>query len=127
VAYHERASSGHDLNQALIGEHLDRAPDGHRRQACLPYYLIDRRQLRARPVLTAGDPLAKDVGQLIDSPALLDVLAEYGASWQIVYDAEIGVWTAVNRPTPTAQHFICAYDLASLAVKLDATGDRGNG
>jgi hypothetical protein len=61
------------------------------------------------------------------APALLDVLAVYGASWQIVHDAEIGVWTAVNRPTPTALHFICAHNLASLAVKLGATGDRGAG
>ena len=47
--------------------------------------------------------------------------------WQIVYDAGIGAWTAVNRPTPTALHFLCAHDLASLAVKLDATGDRSIG
>jgi hypothetical protein len=58
------------------------------------------------------------------SPGLLDVIHQYGASWQIVHDAEIGVWTAVNRPTPTALHFICAHSLASLAVKLAATGDR---
>ena len=62
-----------------------------------------------------------------EAPALQDVLTAYGASWQIVHDAEIGVWTAVNRPTPTALHFICAHNLASLAVKLDATGDRGAG
>jgi len=59
--------------------------------------------------------------------ALQDVLTAYGASWQIVHDAEIGMWTAVNRPTPTALHFICAYNLASLAVKLGATGGRGTG
>jgi hypothetical protein len=47
--------------------------------------------------------------------------------WEIVYDAGIGAWTAVNRPTPTALHFLCAHDLASLAVKLDATGDRSIG
>jgi hypothetical protein len=64
---------------------------------------------------------------MTDSPALLDVLAEYGASWQIVHDAEIGVWTAINRPTPAALHFVCAHDLASLAVKLGAAGDRGTG
>jgi hypothetical protein len=64
---------------------------------------------------------------LTDSPGLLDVIHQYGASWQIVHDAEIGVWTAVNRPTPTALHFICAHNLASLAVKLAATGDRGTG
>jgi hypothetical protein len=64
---------------------------------------------------------------MIDSPALLDVIHKYGASWQIVYDAGIGAWTAVNRPTPTALHFLCAHDLASLAVKLAATGDRGPG
>jgi hypothetical protein len=56
--------------------------------------------------------------------ALFDVLAEYGGSWQILHDAEIGVWTAVCRPTPTALHFLYAHNLASLAVKLDATGDR---
>ena len=61
------------------------------------------------------------------APALQDVLAEYVASWQILHDAEIGVWTAVNRPTPTALHFLCAHDLASLAVKLGATGDRSSG
>lgn len=59
--------------------------------------------------------------------ALFDVLAEYGASWQIVHDAEIGVWSAVNRPTPTALHVLCTHDLASLAAKLDATGDRATG
>jgi hypothetical protein len=53
--------------------------------------------------------------------ALQDVLAQYSANWQIVHGAEIGVWTAVCRPTPTALHFICAHNLASLAVKLDAT------
>ena len=62
-----------------------------------------------------------------EASALQDVLTAYGASWQIVHDAEIGVWTAVCRPTPTALHFICAHNLASLAVKLDATGDRGAG
>jgi len=59
--------------------------------------------------------------------ALQDVLAQYSANWQIVHDAEIGVWTAVCRPTPTALHFICAHNRASLAVKLDATDDRGTG
>ena len=61
------------------------------------------------------------------APALQDVLAAHGGRWQIVYDAGIGAWTAVNRPTPTALHFLCAHDLASLAVKLDATGDRSIG
>jgi hypothetical protein len=65
--------------------------------------------------------------EMTDSPVLLDVLAEYGGSWQIVHDGEMGVWTAVNRPTATALHVICAHDLASLAVKLDATGDCGTG
>jgi hypothetical protein len=60
-------------------------------------------------------------------PALSDVLQKYGASWQIVHDPGVGVWTAVQRPTPTALHVICAHDLASLAVKLDAAGDRGTG
>jgi hypothetical protein len=64
---------------------------------------------------------------MTDSPALLDVIHQYGASWEIVHDAEIGVWTAVNRPTPTALHFICAHNLASLAAKLDATGGRSTG
>ena len=62
-----------------------------------------------------------------ETPALRDVLIAYGASWQIVHHAEIGVWTAINRPTPTALHFVCAHDLASLAVKLGAAGDRGTG
>jgi hypothetical protein len=64
---------------------------------------------------------------MIDSPALLDVFHKYGAIWQIVHDPEAGVWTAINRPTPTALHFICAHDLATLAVKLAAAGDRGTG
>ena len=59
--------------------------------------------------------------------ALQDVLAQHSVNWQIVHDAESGVWTAVCRPTPTALHFICAHNLASLAVKLGATDDPGTG
>ncbi len=71
------------------------------------------------------EPALSDV---LDEPsALSGVLRKYGATWQIVHDAGVGVWTAVQRPTPTALRVICAYDLASLAVKLDATSDRGTG
>jgi hypothetical protein len=55
------------------------------------------------------------------------VLYQYGEAWQIVHDPEVGVWTAVKRPTPTALHVICAHDLASLAARLDAAGDRRTG
>jgi len=64
---------------------------------------------------------------LDQSSALSGVLQRHGATWQIVHDAGVGVWTAVQRPTLTALHVICAHDLASLAVKLDATSDRGTG
>jgi hypothetical protein len=59
--------------------------------------------------------------------ALPDVLYQYGEARQIVHDPEVGVWTAVKRPTPTALHVICAHDLASLAASLDAAGDRRTG
>src|SRR6266536_2828007 len=66
------------------------------------------------------EPALSDV---LDEPsALSGVLRKYGATWQIVHDAGVGVWTAVQRPTPTALRVICAYDLASLAVKLDEIG-----
>jgi low affinity Fe/Cu permease len=75
--------------------------------------------------MTGESPPLPDV---LDQPsALSGVLRKYGATWQIVHDAGVGVWTAVQRPTPTALRVICAYDLASLAAKLDATSDRGTG
>jgi len=55
-----------------------------------------------------------------------DVLREYGEHWQICYDDEYCVWTAVCYPSLTAQRFLVAYDLPGLVVKLRAaqSGDR---
>jgi hypothetical protein len=72
------------------------------------------------------DPVGRRASIVVmtnQAPALHDVLTEHGAAWQIVHDAE----AAVNQPTLTALHFTCEHDLASLAVKLAATGDRGTG
>ena len=64
---------------------------------------------------------------MTDTPAFADILHQHGERWQIELDPEIGVWTAVERPTPTALHVVCAHDLASLAAKLNAAADRGTG
>jgi hypothetical protein len=57
---------------------------------------------------------------------LEDVLRDYGERWQIRYDDEYRVWTAVCYPSLTAQRFLVAYDLPGLVVKLRAVqfGDR---
>jgi hypothetical protein len=55
------------------------------------------------------------------------VLAENGDAWQIQLDEQVGVWTAVQRPTITSLHIVVDFSLAGLAAKLKAAGDRGTG
>ena len=47
------------------------------------------------------------------------LLAAHGDRWQIGQDPQTGVWTAVERPTPTALSIHVGYTLAELAAKLD--------
>jgi hypothetical protein len=61
------------------------------------------------------------------TPELSDVLHQHGEGWQIQHDPGVGCWTAIRRPTASALHVICAHDLATLAVKLEAASDRGSG
>ncbi|HEX9357081.1 MAG TPA: hypothetical protein VF933_25095 [Streptosporangiaceae bacterium] len=60
------------------------------------------------------------------SPQLGRLMNDYGEHWQIQQDGDIGVWTAIRRPTPTALHVLVAYDLTGLAAKLEAaqSGER---
>jgi hypothetical protein len=51
---------------------------------------------------------------------LRELLATYGGEFQITQDGETGVWTAVRRPTPTAQEVIVAHTVDELASKLAA-------
>jgi hypothetical protein len=57
------------------------------------------------------------------SPGLAGLLHTYGEQWQIERDHEANVWTAVNRPTPTALHVLVAHDLPGLAAKLESAQD----
>ena len=54
---------------------------------------------------------------------LADVLERHGGRWQIGQDPS-GVWTAVQRPTPTALTIRVAHTLAELDAKLDEDGER---
>jgi len=62
-----------------------------------------------------------------EAPLLADVLAENGDEWQIQQDAGVGVWTAVQRPTPTSQHILVDFTLAGLAAKLRAESNQASG
>ena len=53
---------------------------------------------------------------------LAAVLHSYGEDWQIMQDGETHVWSAVQRPTPTALHVIIGVDLPDLRAKLDRAG-----
>ena len=44
------------------------------------------------------------------------ILAEHGQRWQIERDGP--VWTATERPSPTALHVIVAHDLDALEQKI---------
>ena len=50
------------------------------------------------------------------------ILERHGRRWQIGQDRATGVWTAVERPTPTALNIVVARTIGELAVKLDAEG-----
>lgn len=51
---------------------------------------------------------------------LSQLMHDYGESWQIQVDHETGVWTAVERPSPTCLHVIAAHGLTELGEKLRA-------
>jgi len=53
------------------------------------------------------------------SPQLGGILQRHGKQWQLGLDEDTGMWTAVQRPSPTAVHVIVARTLGELAVKLD--------
>lgn len=53
-----------------------------------------------------------------ETSLLAQVLHDHGERWQIQADADIGAWTAVERPTPTALHVLVAHDLDTLRAKL---------
>ena len=50
---------------------------------------------------------------------LPDGLRHHGERWQIRHDDQYDVWTALCRPTPASQRYVVAYDLPTLAAKLD--------
>lgn len=54
----------------------------------------------------------------MDEPLLMDLMTDYGERWQITRSEHPSCWTAIERPTPTAQHVIAALDLPELAIKL---------
>jgi hypothetical protein len=68
--------------------------------------------------MSGGDELAEAQRR---NAVLREVLAAHGGEWQITHDDEMGVWTAVRRPTPTAQDVIVAHDVDELARKLAET------
>ena len=53
---------------------------------------------------------------------LAQVLERHGARWQIGQDHASGVWTAVERPTPTALTIHVSHTLAGLDAKLAEDG-----
>ena len=55
------------------------------------------------------------------SGQLSDVLARHGQRWTIAQDPDTGVWTAIERPTPTSFRIRVAHTLAQLDGKLDET------
>jgi hypothetical protein len=65
--------------------------------------------------MTAHNPSLPD-----DPPTKASVLHTFGERWQIGRDEEAEVWTAVERPSPTALHVVVAYSLGELAGKLAA-------
>ena len=55
---------------------------------------------------------------------VVQVLHDFGADWQIRHDPETSIWTAVEYPTPTAQHIIVARSISELKTKLEAARGR---
>ena len=51
---------------------------------------------------------------------VVQVMHDFGADWQIRYDPETNIWTAVQYPTPAAQHVIVGRSIAELGMKLEA-------
>ena len=56
-------------------------------------------------------------------PYLEQILAKHGQRWQIEHEGP--VWTATERPSPTALHVIIAYDLDALEQKIIASEHPG--
>ena len=55
------------------------------------------------------------------SRVLLDqIMSRFGGDWDIQLTEDPVVWTAIRRPSPTAQHIIVAHDLSQLRTKLEA-------
>ena len=63
---HEGPATRDGPDQALIGEHLDASPDGHRGQARFLNQVDDARDLPSRRVHPGLDPLPQDGGQLLE-------------------------------------------------------------
>ena len=51
---------------------------------------------------------------------VVQVMHDFGADWQIRHDPETNIWTAVQYPTPAAQHVIVAHSIVELGMKLEA-------
>ena len=47
---------------------------------------------------------------------VVQVMHDFGADWQIRQDPETNIWTAVQYPTPAAQHVIVARSIAELGM-----------
>jgi hypothetical protein len=63
---HEGPATRDGTDQALIGEHLDGSPHGHRGQARFLNQIDDARDLPARRVHPGLDPLPQDGSQLLE-------------------------------------------------------------
>ncbi len=63
---HEGPATRDGPDQALIGEHLDGPPHGHRGQARFLNQIDDARDLPPRRVHPGLDPLPQDGGQLLE-------------------------------------------------------------
>jgi hypothetical protein len=65
---------------------------------------------------------------MIDTPEqryrVIQVMHDFGADWQIRHDPETDIWTAVEYPTPTAQHVIVGRGISDLETKLEAAQAR---
>jgi hypothetical protein len=63
------------------------------------------------------DPTTPD--PLSPSPEVT-LIRRHGARWQISYDRDFEVWSAVLKPAATAENFVAALSAAELLGKLDA-------
>ena len=62
-------------------------------------------------------PLAQARPGTAPVSTMAEILARYGATWQIEV-AEAASFIAIRRPTPTAQEILVAHSLAELDRKL---------